>query len=78
MIKDNYYPTYHDNRFVKENTFIGKALENNTLPDYESDKNKLPKPIWDGHPDHLACYDKAWQIAYSNLRMPVSGTGFVS
>lgn len=66
------------NPYAEENVFIHRERENRPLPTYEESKDKLPKPVWDGHADALACYDKAWQIAFSNLRQPTEASGFCS
>lgn len=63
---------------VAENYFINKTPDTNSVPTFEEAKSKLPQPIWDGHDDYIGCYWKAWQIAFSNLRTPIPGTGFVS
>ena len=67
-----------ENRFMKENTFVGQTPTDAPLPTYEAEKDRLPRPVWDGHDDTLACYDKAWELAFGNLRKPTPGTGFVS
>lgn len=66
------------NPYAEENVFIHRERENRPLPTYEESKDMLPKPVWDGHADALACYDKAWQIAFSNLRQPTEASGFCS
>ncbi len=63
---------------VKKNEFIGARLGCDSLVLYADAKKLLPKPIWDGHEAHLACYDKAWEIAFSNLCKPTENSGFVS
>lgn len=66
------------NRYAEENVFIKMERENTPLPTYENSKDKLPRPVWDGHGDAIACYDKAWEIAFSNLRQPTEASGFCS
>ena len=70
--------TYDDKELMLENSYIGAEIDKTPLPEFSEIKNKLPKPIWDGHNDYLDCYYKAWQIAFSNIRQPKEGTGFVS
>jgi hypothetical protein len=48
------------------------------LPDLAAARPLLPVPSWEGHPQALACWDKAWELAFGNLRRPVDGSGFVS
>ena len=76
--KQNNEITYDDKELMEENSFIGADVENEELPVFNSVKIKLPQPIWDNHPDYINCYWKAWEIAFSNLRKPVEGTGFVT
>ncbi len=78
MFKVNNCLTYIDDPYVKENSYIGKELDKEKLPTYKSSKDKLPKPIWEGHDDAINCYNKAWQIAFSNLRKPNPKSGLVS
>ncbi|MBE6652494.1 MAG: glycoside hydrolase [Ruminococcaceae bacterium] len=66
------------NEFVKKNPFLTMEPEDAPLPTYEESKDRLPKPLWEGHDDAIACYDKVWQIAFKNLRQPQPGSGFVS
>ena len=70
--------TYAPCTYVSENTFVGREPEDAPLPTYEDARDRLPKPVWEGHYDAIACYDKAWQIAFGNLRRPTPGSGFVS
>lgn len=63
---------------VAENVFIGKEPENRPLPTFEQERDHLPHPIWDGHGDEIACYWKAWELAFGNLGQPQPGSGFVS
>lgn len=63
---------------VEENTFLQAEPDTRELPEFEAIKDRLPQPSWEGHPEHIACYWRAWQIAFGNLRKPLPGTGFVS
>ncbi len=78
MFKVNESLTYIDNPYVKNNTFIGKSLDTEELPQYDEIKDKLPKPFWQGNDNVIACYNKAWEIAFSNLRKPEPKSGLVS
>lgn len=62
----------------KHNPFIGRKPNTEDLPDFESNKDRLPEPIWDGHGDSVEAYYKAWKIAFSNLGKPTEENGFVS
>ena len=63
---------------VAENTFLTKTPDDRDLPRFSEAKALLPQPVWEGHPDVIDCYWRAWEIAFSNLRKPLPGTGFVS
>lgn len=63
---------------TEENIFITKKKDAEPLPTYADSKNELPALIWDGHPDTVACYDKAWEIGFGNLRTPQSEDSMVS
>lgn len=65
--KQNDAMTYIDNPYVNKNTFIGRQKDTSTPPTYEQIKNKLPIPVFDGHDDYIACYNYAWQTAFSNI-----------
>lgn len=64
--------------YVQENVFISKEPERRPLPDFSQSRGSLPQPVWEGHPEVLSCYWRAWELAFSNLRQPLPGTGFVS
>ncbi len=64
--------------YVKKNSFIGQEPDAAPLPVYDEIRDLLPKPVWEGHPDALACYDYAWKIAFRNLRKADKKAGFVS
>ena len=70
--------TYVGNALVEENCFRNMPIEQTRLPRFDEIVDELPAPIWDGHDRHLACYRKAWELAFGNLRAPKVGSGFVS
>ncbi len=63
---------------VKENCFITKEKDTEPLPTYEGSKDELPELVWDDNPDGVACYNKAWEIAFSNLHSPTPEDSMVS
>ena len=69
---------YIPNALVEKNPFITREMETGELPTYDGSRHLLPKPFWAGHEDVIACHDKAWQIAFGNLRKPVKESGFKS
>ena len=69
---------YAHNPYVQKNPYLHTEAEDAPLPIYAEVKDKLPRPVWQGHDDALACYDKVWEIAFRNLRKPNAKAGFVS
>jgi len=76
--KAGHYETYMENRFAEENAFRLMSREALPLPDFHSTKSLLPSPFWEGHESVLSCYWSAWELAFTNLRMPVPESGFVA
>ena len=75
--KQNNEITYESNEYVAQNEFIGLASVCSKLPKYDEIKHLLPRPIFDGHDDYIACYDYAWKTAFSNLCNPTENSGFI-
>ncbi|MEI6060363.1 MAG: trehalase family glycosidase [Bacteroidota bacterium] len=73
-----YINTHIENKYVKQNVFIGGVPDTIKPPEFRSIKDKLPQPVWTGRPDVLKCYWRAWEIAFSNLKPVPAGSGFVS
>ncbi len=59
-----------------ENAFALRRADPAPLPSY--DAAQLPGLIADDHPAWVAAYDYAWRTAFSHLRQPASGSGFVA
>lgn len=78
-VADNgYYNTYVPNDLVEENVFLDSAMEKQDLPVYEQVKDRLPNPYWEHHDDEVACYWKAWELAFGHLLQPNERNGFIS
>lgn len=69
---------YIPDEYAARNTFINTDEEPDELPLYEDIKDRLPRPVFEGHDDYIACYDYAWKTAFSNIHKPGENTGFVS
>lgn len=69
---------YSKNPYAEKNTFLTQPVQTDPLPVYDEIKDQLPRPCWSGHDDAIACYYKAWEIAFRNLRPANEKTGFVS
>jgi hypothetical protein len=74
----DYYNRHVENRFVKENAFIGKVYKPQPLPRFEDIRDLLPQPFWESHADAVDCYWKAWEIAFGNLRQPSKNSRFTA
>ncbi len=66
------------NSLVERNAFLGMDRDPEPLPSFEASRALLPQPVWEGHEGTIACYDKAWQLAFSHLRAPLPASGFVA
>jgi glycogen debranching enzyme len=74
-----YYDTHIENKYVKENRFIGRNADTSKLPVYDDVKAKLPQPLWPARPDVIKAYYKAWQLAFANVHGPQHEVnGFIS
>lgn len=73
-----YLDAYVRDPLVKENRFIKLQPEQSAPPSFESARNLLPDPCWEGHDDAIACYWKTWELAFRNLRQPEPGNGFIA
>jgi hypothetical protein len=58
--------------------FDKKTYTSENIPIYNNIKSQLPKPILDGNPEWITMYDKAWQLAFSHIKKPASGSPLVS
>lgn len=61
---------------VSDNLFRQRIYQSQALPTYDPDQ--LPALIADDHPDWVRLHDRAWQIAFNNLRQPEAQSGFVA
>jgi hypothetical protein len=59
-----------------ENPFRAAGRLAGPLPAYSA--AHLPRLVADEHPEWLVMYDRAWQLAFGNLRQPEAESGFVS
>ena len=78
MFKPNDAYTYIPEPYVEKNVYLKREIEDKELPKYDEIKDRLPKPVWDGHESAIECYNKAWKIAFGNLRKPTPGSGLIS
>ena len=66
----HYLDCHHENPLVKLNTFIGAPPDQTNPPCLSEVRSRLPSPFWDGEAggDAVACYWRAWELAFFNLR----------
>ena len=74
----NVYSTHVENSLLNKNVFLSAVMDTSPPPEFSESKDKLPKPIWEGHEAVIGCYWKAWELAFGNLYAPTAGSGFVS
>jgi hypothetical protein len=58
--------------------FLRKEYSPHRLPKFSDRRDELPAPIYDGNPDWVRMYWKAWELAFRNFHEPASGSGFVT
>jgi hypothetical protein len=74
---DPFAPTYPWGP-VLENAFYHRAVDMTPQPTWAVARPLLPQPHWPEQPDAIACYWKAWELCWRNLKSPVPGSGFIS
>jgi len=72
------YDTHVLNVWVSENQFIAKSPDLASLPTLEQTREVLPDPSWADHASAIACYWRAWELAFSNLKQPSQDNGFAA
>lgn len=58
--------------------FAKKQYDNQPLPTYAENRERLPEPICEEHPEWIDLYWRTWEIAFLRLRSPEAGSPFVS
>ena len=72
------YDTHIANPWVKENQFISLSPSHTELPSFAQARETLPNPFWSDHTAEMACYWRAWELAFSNLKQPTLENDFVA
>ena len=78
LFRPNQELTYARNEAAERNPFLSRKINTVQIPTFEESKHLLPQPVWDGQGSVIDCFWYAWKIAFSNLRNPREGSGFVS
>ncbi len=72
------YDTHVVNAWVSENQFISRPPDVTDLPSLAQARKVLPDPFWAGHASTIACYWRAWELAFNNLKQPSAENGFAA
>lgn len=69
---------YAPNSYVERNTFLAQSPDTTPTPDFESNKDRLPLPVWEGHEDTVRCYLHVAKKAFENFKTPNVDSGLIS
>lgn len=69
---------YPLNDLVAKNSFRGRKPTLVPIPPFSEARSQLPEPILPDQPDWVEMYWRAWEIAWSNCRLPLPDSGFVA
>jgi len=72
------YDTHVPDAWVSENQFIAMPRDRADLPSFSRARQILPDPFWTGHAGAVACYWRAWELAFGNLKQPTPENGFAA
>ncbi len=72
------YDTHVSNPWVKENRFLLLPRSHTDLPTFPQARESLPDPFWTDHETTIACYWRAWELAFNNLKQPTSENDFIA
>lgn len=72
------FDTYVRSPLAEQNAFRSLPREVAPLPTFAKARDVLPEPSWEGQDAAIACYWKAWALAFDNLRQPTPHNGFVA
>jgi hypothetical protein len=72
------YDTHVANLWVLKNQFISMVPDNDDLPTLSQVQVALPEPFWGDHAAAIACYWRAWELAFSNLKRPTLENDFAA
>lgn len=75
---DPYMTCYASDRAMAENAFRGREPDLSIPPSWEASRGLLPRPHWPARPNVLACWNRTWELYWTNLRAVTPGIGFVA
>ncbi len=58
--------------------FAKKTYQPKPLPQFAETRDQLPAPVLAEHPEWVAMYWKAWELAFKNFHEPAPDSGYVS
>lgn len=73
----HYIDAQRHDPLVKENVFIDRMPDRAFPANFPESQATLPEPFWDGHPDEIASYWAAWNLAFRNIKRVTLETGFI-
>ena len=73
-----YHRTWRDSPLPKGTAFQSPRPVDSAeaIPPPSVWRDEIPEAFWDGHPDAIACYRRAWEIVGSKIHAPEQGSGF--
>jgi Trehalase len=72
------YDTHVANAWVLENKYISLLTDSENLPSLSQSRVILPEPFWADHAAAIACYWRAWELAFGNLKQPTLENDFAA
>jgi len=73
---DGYYDLYSKNAYYDENSFKDEKPIVSEV-DYESIKDKLPIPEWNGHENSINAYNYGVKTAFAHIKHPTPENGLI-
>ncbi len=70
------YDTHVVNAWAQASVFRSGLPHSAELPSFGPARAVLPDPFWEGHAATIACYWRAWELAFSNLKQAGAQNGF--
>ena len=74
-----HHRTWADSPLLKERAFARRDApldRPEDIPPPEAWRDAVPEVFWDGHPDEVAAWRRAWEICGAKVRAPEPGSGF--
>ena len=72
----HYFKTYGETPLFRDNRFVGAKPEDKALPDAAAWRERVPRAIWDGHPEVTGAFADSWRMVGEKLHRPEQGTNF--